>query len=59
MLLLAGRRSEGLRSAILAVMSKTKEILNGNIKNKDIIAKVVTGVDKNSDGVIDWVKFHE
>lgn len=59
MLLLAGKRSSGLQSAVLAVMTESKEILNGNIKNKDMIAKVVTGIDSDSDGIVDQVKFHE
>ena len=58
-LLIAGKRAEGLRSAVLAIMNHTKEILNGNVKNKNLIAKVVSGVDKNSDGIIDGVKFYE
>lgn len=59
LLLLAGKRSEGLRSAVIAVMNHTNEILSGNIKNKNLIAKVVSGVDKDSDGLIDGVKFYE
>lgn len=58
-LLIAGKRSEGLRSAVLAIIRHTKEILNGNIKNKNIMAKVVSGVDKDSDGIVDGIKFHE
>lgn len=59
LLLLAGKRSIGLVSAILAIKNHISEILEGNAKNKNIIAKVVTGLDRDSDGLIDAVKFKE
>lgn len=58
-LILAGKRSVGLISAVIAIKNHISEILRGNSKNKDIIAKVVTGLDKDSDGRIDAVKFAE
>jgi len=59
LLLLAGKRSIGLVSAMIAIKNHILEILQGNDKNKNIIAKVVSGLDKNSDGVIDSIKFLE
>lgn len=59
LLLIAGKRSVGLVSAVIAVKNYIPEILQGNSKNKNIIAKVVSGLDKDSDGQIDAVKFLE
>ncbi len=59
MLILAGKRSVGFMSALIAIKNHMQEILQGNLKNKDLIARVVTGLDKNSDGKIDAVKFGE
>jgi hypothetical protein len=58
-LLLAGKRSIGLRSAVLACIHYGKEIDAGNKYRSDVKAKVVRGIDKNSDGIIDDVKFLE
>ncbi|MEM5798729.1 MAG: helix-turn-helix domain-containing protein [Candidatus Aenigmatarchaeota archaeon] len=59
LLLLAGRRSIGLRTAVLAFINHTKEILQGNIANPSVIAKIVTGIDRDGDGIIDDVEFLE
>src|SRR3989344_4527631 len=58
-ILLAGRRSQGLRSAMLAFTRHTSDIMKGNVENEKMIAKVVRGVDKDGDGVIDSVTFLE
>lgn len=58
-LLIAGKRSAGLISAVTAIKNHSMEILQGNSKNRSIIAKVVSGLDKDSDGKIDAVKFLE
>lgn len=59
LLLLAGRRSRGLRSAIIAFTRYIYEVMEGNTKNKKIVAKVVRGIDKDGDGIIDSVVFLE
>lgn len=59
LLLIAGKRSAGLVSAMVAIKNHMKEILQGNSKDKSLIAKVVSGLDKDSDGRIDSVKFLE
>lgn len=59
LMLIAGKRSSGLATAILAIKNNISEILRGNDGNKGIIARVVSGLDKNSDGIIDSVKFLE
>ena len=58
-LLMAGIRSLGLRSAILAFITQFDEIKKGNSKDSKIIAKIVTGVDKSGDGRIDTVRVLE
>ncbi|MEK6909718.1 MAG: winged helix-turn-helix domain-containing protein [Candidatus Aenigmatarchaeota archaeon] len=59
LLVIAGKRSSGLISAVTAIKNHVSEILQGNSKNKGIIAKVVSGIDRDSDGYIDSVKFLE
>lgn len=58
-LVIAGRRSYGTRAAILAFLKNFDEICKGNSHNSNIFARVVEGIDKNSDGVIDSVEFLE
>ena len=49
----------GTRAAILAFLQKFDEICKGNSHDSKIFAKVVEGIDKNNDGVIDSVEFLE
>ena len=58
-LFLGGIRSAGLKSAVLAFMNNLAEIMKGNSKDNNIIAKVVSGFDKKGNGVIDSVKILE
>ncbi len=58
-LLISGKRFKGTRAATLAIFKYLKEIEKGNKYDEKIIAKVVQGVDKDSDGKIDDVKFLE
>lgn len=58
-LLLAGLHSRGLKTAVLAFTRHTHEIMKGNIENSKIAAKVVRGVDKDGDGIVDSVTFME
>lgn len=58
-LIMAGRRSVGLRSTILAFLNHSDEIMKGNVKDSRIIAKVVSGFDKSGDGRIDTVNILE
>jgi len=54
-LLIAGRRVEGTKSAILSFFKYFEDICNGNKYNNKIKAKVVEGVDADSDSIIDDV----
>ena len=58
-LVVAGKRYTGTRAAIIAFLKHFKEITAGNIHNKKIAAKVVEGVDLDSDGIIDEVEIRE
>jgi len=58
-LVIAGRRIAGTRAAILSFLQKFDEICKGNSHDSKIFAKVVEGIDKDSDGVIDSVEFLE
>jgi DNA-binding transcriptional ArsR family regulator len=59
LLLLAGRRSRGLRSAVIAFTQHINDVMKGNIENPDIIAKVVRGIDRQGNGIVDSVTFME
>lgn len=47
------------RAAVLAFVKYTDEIAKGNSLNKNVIARVVSGHDVNSDGLVDDVEFLE
>ena len=52
-LLLAGKRFQGTRSAVLGLVNKMPEVLKGNKFSPGTIAKVVKGYDLDGDGIID------
>ena len=52
-LVIAGNRFQGTRSAILAWIKKLDKIMAGNVNDRKVIAKVVRGYDMDGDGVID------
>jgi hypothetical protein len=58
-LVIAGRRMAGTRAAILAFLQKFDEICKGNSYDSKVYARIVEGIDKDSDGVIDSVEFLE
>jgi predicted transcriptional regulator len=58
-LIVAGKRFSGTRAAITAFLKNFKEICRGNKFKESIIAKVVEGLDLDSDGVVDAVEFRE
>ncbi len=58
-LLFAGKRFKGTRAAILGFIKNLKEVEKGNKFDCKKIAKVVLGIDKDSDGRIDDVEFLE
>ena len=58
-LVVAGKRFSGTRAAIIAFLKDFKRITQGNVHNSAIKAKVVEGIDLDSDGIIDNVEFRE
>ena len=58
-MVIAGKRYFGTRSAIIAFLKHFDEIVKGNVYNRRIAAKVVEGIDSDSDGIIDDVEFKE
>ncbi len=58
-LVVAGKRFSGTRAAIIACLKGFKKITAGNVHNPSIKAKVVEGVDMDSDGIVDDVEFRE
>jgi DNA-binding MarR family transcriptional regulator len=58
-LVIAGRRMAGTRAAILAFLQKFDEICKGNSYDSKVFARIVEGIDKDNDGVIDSVEFLE
>jgi len=58
-LVLAGNTHIGTRASVVGFIKHLTKVIQGNLWNKDIIAKVVGGIDLNSDGVIDDVEFLE
>jgi DNA-binding transcriptional ArsR family regulator len=59
MFVIAGNSYLGTRAAVLAFIKYTDEIAKGNTTNRKAIARVVTGLDVNSDGLVDDVQFLE
>jgi len=59
MFVIAGNSYLGTRAAVLAFIKYTDEIARGNTMNRKTIARVVTGIDVNSDGLVDDVQFLE
>ncbi len=58
-LVVAGKRYSGTKAAIIAFLKNFSEITAGNVHNKNIKAKVVEGVDLDSDGIIDDIEIRE
>ncbi len=58
-LVVAGKRYTGTRACIIAFLKHFKDITDGNKFNNKIHAKVVEGVDLDSDGVVDDIEIKE
>ena len=58
-LLIAGKRHAGTRACIIAFLKNFKELTQGNTTNPKINAKVVEGIDMDSDGVVDEIEIKE
>ncbi len=58
-LVIAGKRYSGTRAAIVAFLKHFDKVKFGNALNPKISAKVVVGIDLDSDGIVDDVEFLE
>ena len=58
-IIVAGKRYSGTRAATIALTKYAAELAKGNKKDKKVFAKVVEGLDLNSDGMVDEVEFLE
>ncbi|MEM7820769.1 MAG: helix-turn-helix domain-containing protein [Candidatus Aenigmatarchaeota archaeon] len=58
-LVIAGRRFFGTKAAVLAIMQHFDEVCKGNSYNPKVHARVIDGIDMDSDGEIDAVEFLE
>lgn len=58
-LVIAGNSSLGTHAAVIAFVKHTEKIAEGNSSNRNIIARVVSGVDQDSNGIIDDAEFLE
>jgi DNA-binding transcriptional ArsR family regulator len=59
LLFIAGRRGAGTKAAIIAFLHHFDELIKGNAKRPEVMARVVEGKDLDSDGVVDEVRFRE
>jgi len=58
-LIFAGKGFRGTRAAVLAFSKHLGDVMKGNSVNPGFLAKVVQGVDVDSDGIVDEVEFLE
>ncbi len=58
-ILLAGKGFTGSRAAVLGLSKYSKEISKGNSVDSSVIARVVRGIDVDSDGIVDDIEFLE
>jgi DNA-binding transcriptional ArsR family regulator len=58
-IVLAGNESAGTQAAVMAFVKYTEDIASGTVFNREVVARVVSGVDANQDGVVDDVEFLE
>ena len=58
-LIVAGKRYFGTRAAIIAFLKHFDELAAGNVHSRSIKARIVEGIDLDSDGIIDEAEFRE
>ena len=59
LLIIAGIRYSGTKSAVLGLIKGFEKFVKGNKFNKKIRASVIEGIDADSDGILDSVEFLE
>jgi hypothetical protein len=58
-MVVAGKRFQGTRAAIIALITKSEKVFAGNRYDKSVMAKVVRGYDMDGDGIIDSAEILE
>lgn len=58
-LVIAGKGNSGTRAALLALLQRFDEVCAGNKRDHSAFAKVVDGLDKDNDGIVDAVEILE
>ena len=58
-LLLAGKRYAGTKAVIISFLRYFDEVCKGNKYNNKVYAKVIEGIDLDSDGIVDDVSILE
>ena len=58
-LIIAGKRHNGTRAVMIAFIKHFKEIAKGNKFNDKVFAKVIEGIDLDSDGIVDEIEVLE
>ena len=58
-MVVAGKRFQGTRAAIISLITKSEKIFAGNKFDKTLVAKVVRGYDMDGDGIIDSAEILE
>ncbi|MBI2546253.1 S-layer protein [Candidatus Woesearchaeota archaeon] len=58
-LIIAGKRHSGTRAVMIAFIKHFKEIAKGNKFNDKVFAKIIEGIDLDSDGIVDEIEIVE
>jgi DNA-binding transcriptional ArsR family regulator len=58
-MVVAGKRYSGTRAAMISFLKHFEELAKGNVYKRNIKARVVEGIDLDSDGIIDESEFRE
>lgn len=59
MLVVAGKRHHGTRAVTIAFLRYFSELAKGNSHNRKVLARVVEGLDRDADGIVDDIRFVE
>ena len=59
LLVVAGKRYAGTKAVMIAMIKHLNEVIKGNSSDRKVLARVVEGIDLDSDGIVDEVDFLE
>jgi len=58
-LVVAGKRHHGTRAVTIAFLKYFSELAKGNVHNPKVAARVIEGLDRDADGIVDDIRFRE